>query len=135
MLQVMIGTPTRESARSIHPSLGHLGRLSYLMSKLKESSSRSIDIDRILSMQKEMGKDFILVCNLIQGVIVIQFPAMKMIVQITNFMHFRRTPLKVGYHRLGWEFRFWILDSDSWDGRNSEFRFRVRNPGNFPRKK
>jgi hypothetical protein len=87
-LQVMMGTPTRESARSIHPSLGHLGRLSYLMKKLKYSS-RSIDIDGILSMQKEMGMDFILVCDLIQGVIVIQFPAMKMIVQNNKFYAFQ----------------------------------------------
>jgi hypothetical protein len=86
-LQVMMGTPTRESARSIHPSLGHLGRLSYFMSKLK-SSSRSIDIDGILSMQKEMGMDFTHVCDLIQGVIVIQFPAMKKIVQNNEFYAF-----------------------------------------------
>ena len=57
-VQVMMGTPTREPARSIHPSLGNLNRLSYMMSKLK-SSSRSIDLEGILSMQQKMGLNFI----------------------------------------------------------------------------
>ena len=50
-LQVMLGTPTREPARSIHPSLGNLSRLSYMMSKLK-SSSRSIDLEGIYSCDR-----------------------------------------------------------------------------------
>jgi hypothetical protein len=57
-LQVMLGTPTREPARSIHPSLGTLSRLSYMMSKFK-SSSKSIGLKGILSMQVEMGVNFI----------------------------------------------------------------------------
>ena len=38
------------------------------------------------------------------------------------------------FPRLAW-LGIWILDSDSWEGRNSEFRFRFRNSENFPRKK
>ena len=55
-LQVMLGTPTRESARSIHPSLslGNLSRLSYMMTQIK-SSSRSLDLEGILSKHVENG--------------------------------------------------------------------------------
>ena len=51
-----------------------------MMSKFK-SSSKSIDLEGILSMQVEMGVNFIHICDLIQGVVVLQFLAMKTIIQ------------------------------------------------------
>ena len=100
-LQVMMGTPTREPARSIHPSLGNLGRLLYMMTKFK-SASRSIDLNGILSMQHKMGINFVQVCDLIQGVVVIQFPAMKMIIQNNEFYALQTDTLEG-----------WILQGDS----------------------
>ena len=105
-IQVMMGTPTREPARSIHPSLGNLNRLSYMMSKLK-SSSRSIDLEGILSMQQEIGLNFIHKFDLIQGVVVLQFPAMKKIIQ-NNCLYAYQTDTLEG----------WILQ-----GVNESFRW------------
>ena len=51
-----------------------------MMNKFK-SSSRSLDLEGILSIQQELGVEFINVCDLIKGVVVLQFPAMKMIIQ------------------------------------------------------
>jgi len=99
--QVMLGTPTREPAWSIHPSPGNLSRLSYIMSKLK-SSSRSIDLKGILAMQHEMGMNFIHVCDLIQGVVVIQFPAMKTIIKNNEFYALQTNTIEG-----------WILQGDS----------------------
>jgi len=94
-IQVMLGTPTRESARSIHPSLGNLSRLSYMMNKFK-SSSRSLDLEGILSIQQELGVEFINVCDLIKGVVVLQFPAMKMIIQ-NNHLYALQTDTLEGW--------------------------------------
>jgi len=85
----MLGTPTREAARSIHPSLGNMNRLKHYMSKMKSSNRRSIDLDGILSMEQEMGIKFFHECDLIRGVVVIQFPAMKTIIQNNEFYAFQ----------------------------------------------
>ena len=106
-VQVMMGTPTREPARSIHPSLGNLNRLSYMMSKLK-SSSRSIDLEGILSMQQEIGLNFIHKFDLIQGVVVLQFPAMKKIIQ-NNCLYAYQTDTLEGWILQG------VTDSFRWN--------------------
>jgi hypothetical protein len=53
-------------------------------------------------MQHEMGINFVQVCNLIQGVVVIQFPAMKMIIQNNKFYALQTDTLEG-----------WILQGDS----------------------
>jgi hypothetical protein len=67
------------------------------MSKLK-SSSRSIDLEGILSMQQKMGLNFIHKFDLIEGVVVLQFPAMKKIIQNNCLYAFQTDTLE------GWIF-------------------------------
>ena len=76
-LQIKLGTPSRPPARSIHPSFGNLDRLAYLMKTFKQITS----ISDLLVMEKNLGVKFLHTFNLTDGVVVIQFPAMKTILQ------------------------------------------------------
>jgi hypothetical protein len=82
-LQILLGTPTREPAQMIHPSLGNLDRLLYLMSRFK-SCTKTTSLEDLLSIQDDLGMNFLHKCDLTEGIIVIQFPAMKNILQMNN---------------------------------------------------
>jgi hypothetical protein len=79
--QIMLGTPTRESAHIFHPLWGNLDRLAYFMSKFN-SSTKSTSLEELLLMEDELCINFLHICDLMAGVIVIQFPVMKTIVQM-----------------------------------------------------
>ncbi len=92
-LQILLGTPTREPARRIHPSLGNSDQLAYLMSRFK-SCTKATSLEDLLFIQDDLGMNFLQKCDLTAGVIVIQNPAMKNILQMNNMYALQTDTLK-----------------------------------------
>jgi hypothetical protein len=67
----------------IHPSLGNLDRLACLMSRFK-SCTKTTSLEDLLSIQDDLGLNFLHKCDLEAGVIVIRYTVMKNILQMNN---------------------------------------------------
>jgi hypothetical protein len=77
----------------IHPSLGNLDQLAYLMSRFK-SCTKTTSLEDLLSIQDDLGLNFLHKCDLEAGVIVIRYTVMKNILQMNNMYALQTDTLK-----------------------------------------
>jgi hypothetical protein len=94
-IQILQGTPTRGAARSIHPALNNLDRLSYYMrgSKMKITT---LKLQNLGAWQETMGCDFLKRADCQAGIFIIQFPGMKEIAK-TNVLYAFQTDTIEGW--------------------------------------
>ena len=104
-IQILLGSPTRKPARSIHPALNNLDRLSYYMRQSK-SKVPTLKLQDLGSWQESMGCNFLKKADLKSGIFIIQFPGMNDIAKANLLYAYQTDTIE------GWMYE---LNNHSWN--------------------